>query len=178
MTLLSIWSNLSYIYLCQGDVQAALENAEKVLQSNANLTPPGYKFLAHLYAAEAHMRLGHSNDALVLLDPKKVPSFSDVSFSDLPVVTPNEGDPSSPNEQQFIAKVMFQINLAVAYINREEIDRAEDILERVALLAPPPHELSYKILSLRLYLCLSKGNVEKARETATKYFEDKLKEIQ
>lgn len=129
-----------------------------------------------MYAAEATMKLGRPNDTVSLLDSKKLSSFGDVSFSEPSLNNHAEDVPIS--DQQVIAKVMLQINLAVAHIHREEINRAEDILERLATSAPPPHELSYKILSLRLYLSLSKGNVEKARELATRYFEDKLKEIQ
>jgi len=186
---LSIWSNLSYIYLCKGEHQLALENAEKVLQFNSNF-PPGYKFLCHLYAAEAHMKLGHVNESVLMLDPKKVHNFQDVSFSD--TVTTNNGNGnnggnnggngnnsgnnqtgSNENQeavQQAIAKVMFQVNLAIAFIMREEVDKAEEMLEKIVA----PKELSYKVLSLRLYLALSKGNVEKARELATKYFEQEL----
>ena len=65
---------------------------------------------------------------------------------------------------------MFQVNLAIAFIMRDEIDKAEDLLEKIS----PSKELSYKVLSLRLYLALTKGNVEKARELATKYFEQEL----
>jgi len=180
---LSIWSNLSYIYLCKGDYQLALENAEKVLQFNSNF-PPGYKFLCHLYAAEAHMKLGHVNESVIMLDPKKVHNFQDVSFSDLTTNNGNNGNnggggngnsgnnenQEGPSVQQAIAKVMFQVNLAIAFIMREEIDKAEEMLEKIVA----PKELSYKVLSLRLYLALTKGNVEKARELATKYFEQEL----
>ena len=72
---------MSYIYLCQGDYQLALEQADKVLQFNSSF-PPGYKFLCQLYAAEAHMKLGHINESVIMLDPKKVHHFQDVSFSD------------------------------------------------------------------------------------------------
>ena len=182
MISLSIWSNLSYIYLCQGHYQAALENAEKVLQFNSNF-PPGYKFLCHLYAAEAHMKLGHVNESVIMLDPKKVHNFQDVSFSETTTTSSNSGNNGnngngggngSENQgdslQLNIAKVMFQVNLAIAFIMRDEIDKAEDLLEKIS----PSKELSYKVLSLRLYLALTKGNVEKARELATKYFEQEL----
>jgi len=179
---LSIWSNLSYIYLCQGDYQEALDYAEKVLQFNTNF-PPGYKFLCHLYAAEAHMKLGHINESVIMLDPKKVHHFQDVSFSDTVANNGNnngnngggngsnqENQEGGPSGQQAIAKVMFQVNLAIAFIMRKENDKAEDLLEKIT----PPKELSYKVLSLRLYLALTKGNVEKARGLATKYFEQEL----
>ena len=127
---LSIWSNLSYIYLCKGDYQLALENAEKVLQFNSNF-PPGYKFLCHLYAAEAHMKLGHVNESVIMLDPKKVHNFQDVSFSDLTTNNGNNGNnggggngnsgnnenQEGPSLQQAIAKVMFQVNLAIGKFN-------------------------------------------------------------
>ena len=183
MISLSIWSNLSYIYLCQGDYQEALDYAEKVLQFNTNF-PPGYKFLCHLYAAEAHMKLGHINESVIMLDPKKVHHFQDVSFSDTVANNGNnngnnngggngsnqENQEGGPSGQQAIAKVMFQVNLAIAFIMRKENDKAEDLLEKIT----PPKELSYKVLSLRLYLALTKGNVEKARGLATKYFEQEL----
>ena len=53
---------------------------------------------------------------------------------------------------------------------RKENDKAEDLLEKIT----PSKELSYKVLSLRLYLALIKGNVEKARGLASKYFEQEL----
>ena len=182
MISLSIWSNLSYIYLCQGDYQEALDYADKVLQFNSNF-PPGYKFLCQLYAAEAHMKLGHINESVIMLDPKKVHHFQDVSFSDTVANNGNnngnngggngsnqENQEGTGSGQQAIAKVMFQVNLAIAFIMRKENDKAEDLLEKIT----PPKELSYKVLSLRLYLALTKGNVEKARGLATKYFEQEL----
>ena len=38
--------------------------------------------MCQLYAAEAHMKLGHINESVIMLDPKKVHHFQDVSFSD------------------------------------------------------------------------------------------------
>ena len=170
---LSIWSNLSYIYLCQRNWEAALCYAEKILEADNKLSPAGYKFLGQLYSAEAYMNLDRINDALVLLNPKKVTDLADLSFTE-PIQTNgnNENNAQESGEQQALGKAIFVINLAVAHILREEIDKAEDILEKIASHAPK--EIRYKVLSLRLYLSLSKGNVEKAKELASRYFENEM----
>ena len=115
------------------------------------------------------MKLNRSDEAMPLLDYST--HFVDLTFGDS-TSNSNEFSDSSLNDRQLLAKTMFHINLAVAYIDKEEIGKAEDILERLAS-SNCPSELNKKIMSLRLYLSLSKGNVEKARELATKFFEDK-----
>ena len=140
------------------------------------MTPPGYKFLANLYAAEAHMGLGHCAEALALLDPKKnlvdiaVISFSSDYSSSASNNNSNSENSQDANGQQALARSIFQVSLAVAFILKGDGDKAEDMLEKIGMQGNVPNELSSKVLSLRLYLALTKGNVEKARELANRHF--------
>ena len=77
------------------------------------------------------MKLGHVNESVIMLDPKKVHNFQDVSFSDLTTNNGNNGNnggggngnsgsnenQEGPSVQQAIAKVMFQVNLAIGKSN-------------------------------------------------------------
>ena len=67
-----------------------------------------------MYAAEAQMYLGHTNEAMnLLLEPKKN-NFHDMTF------TENSESNNTPNNdlasQSNVAKTIFQVNLAVAFI--------------------------------------------------------------
>ena len=67
-----------------------------------------------MYAAEAQMYLANTNEALnLLLEPKKN-NFHDMTF------TENSDSNNTPNNdlasQSNVAKTIFQVNLAVAFI--------------------------------------------------------------
>ena len=74
----------------------------------------GFQTLAKMYAAEAQMYLANTNEALnLLLEPKKN-NFHDMTF------TENSDSNNTPNNdlasQSNVAKTIFQVNLAVAFI--------------------------------------------------------------
>jgi hypothetical protein len=113
--------------------------------------------LAQVYSASAHAGLNQIPEALAMLDPNK----ADMNFSDQ--------DPNSDlNSANLLAKSIFQINVIVAHVLRRDLDRAEDLLDKMVQNGAQP-ELSGKILSLRIFVALSKGNVGKGRELAMKH---------
>ena len=56
--MLSIWANKSYVHLSRRNYKPAYVMAENILKSDPTTTPPGFKTLATMYAAEAQMHLG------------------------------------------------------------------------------------------------------------------------
>ena len=50
---------MSYVHLCRSNYKPALFMAENILKSDPTTTPPGFKTLATMYAAEAQMYLGN-----------------------------------------------------------------------------------------------------------------------
>ena len=76
LVLSSIWTNAAYLHLCRGHFSDAIAYAVKVLEDSQ--TRSGYKFLANLYKAEAHLGLGQHDEALVILSDI---TFSELSFS-------------------------------------------------------------------------------------------------
>lgn len=166
LVLSSIWTNAAYLHLCRGHFSDAIAYAVKVLEDSQ--TRSGYKFLANLYKAEAHLGLGQHDEALVIL--------SDITFSELSFST--ESSNSSSQQPQLapaptetsgatFGKAMMKMNFAVAHILGGKTDRAEELLESHRDVIPT--ELLPKWLSLRLYLALKKGNVEKAIHLASKH---------
>ena len=152
LVLSSIWTNAAYLHLCQGHFEEVVGYAVKVLEDPQ--TPSGYKFLANLYKAEAHLGLGQHDEALPILSE----NFSEMSFS--------ESNSSAETSVSF-GKSLMKLNFAVAHILSGKTERAEDLLEQNTKNIPT--ELLPKWLSLRLYLALKKGNVEKAMNLASSH---------
>ena len=173
LLMLSIWANKSYILLHRKNYAKALKMAENILKSDPTTTPLGYKTLATMYAAEAQIHVGNSNEAMILLDPKK--NFHDMTF------TNESTESNTPNNdllnQSNVAKTIFHINLAVALTMQGEVDKADDILNKLTQNSSNRNDngngdLSTKIFSLRLHLAFIKGNVEKARQLALKHYKE------
>ncbi len=59
---------------------------------------------------------------------------------------------------------MFTYNLAVAFVTRDELDKAWEMLESL-WKAKETHQLRKKVLSARLYIQLRKGKVADCRKT-------------
>ena len=155
LVLSSIWTNAAYLHLCQGHFSDAITYAVKVLEDSQSRS--GYKFLANLYKAEAHLGLGQHDEALVIL--------SDITFSELSFSSENgNAETSAPTS---FGKAMMKMNFAVAHILSGKTERAEELLESHREVIPS--ELLPKWLSLRLCLALKKGNVEKAIHLASKH---------
>lgn len=142
---------MSFVKLCQGDPGSALEYAEKVLKKSQQGS--AFKSLAHLYSAEALVMLGRNPEAIQMLDLTS-PNLED--FNEVIVTTDNNHD---------LARSVFIVNVAIAQLTID-VNRAEEILEKTNFHPA----LANKVLSLRLYLALSKGNVEKGRELALNHF--------
>jgi hypothetical protein len=99
------------------------------------------------------------------LDPSNI---QDISFSDV-IVDSNE-DPSSSKNLDSVRNV-FHFNLIVAFALRGELDKAESLLEKLWLenRAQDRFGIHLQLLTLRMYIQLAKGNVERCRQLAIKH---------
>lgn len=167
----SILINSAYVALCLSNPVAALEFCEKLLDFNANgILPSGYKMLAHLYAAEALMQLNRISDATDHLDPSNI---QDISFNDIAESTDESpgGIKKNLTDSMQAAKTVFQFNLIVAFALRGELENAETLLEKLWSENRDRDKfgIHLQMLSLRMYIQLSKGNVDRCRHLAQKH---------
>ena len=148
--------------------------------------PPGFRTLATLYKGEANAILGQHSEAQGLLELNKNcvvdMSFKDPSYSSDTATGTNANVPiNSDAVCSSTAKSVFQTNLAIASFIRGDVAKAEEILDKLAIEEAKSGAknssvnkigglgLSGKILNLRLHVALSKGNVGKAKDLASKY---------
>uniref|UniRef100_A0A8C6KTL6 CCR4-NOT transcription complex subunit 10 n=1 Tax=Nothobranchius furzeri TaxID=105023 RepID=A0A8C6KTL6_NOTFU len=139
----SILACSAYVALALGDNLMALNHAEKLLhQTKAS---GSFKFLGHLYAAEALISLDKISDAIAHLNPENV---NDVSVGVVPSEQdqgPDKGeDPVEPCESTQTplcypssvtsARAMMLFNLGSAYCLRSEYDKARKCLHQVTFL--------------------------------------------
>ena len=160
----AILLNRAYVSLCLSDPVTGLEQCRKLLtlddpQSGFVLSS-GYKMLCNLYMADALIQMDRIPEALIHLDPSNL--ACEVSFQQCPEVEEVKSDALAAS------KAMFQHNIIVAMLLRGELDKAEDLVEKLwATLERVPFDkygLSANLVSLRLYVSLAKGNTEKCRE--------------
>uniref|UniRef100_A0A8C6KX04 CCR4-NOT transcription complex subunit 10 n=1 Tax=Nothobranchius furzeri TaxID=105023 RepID=A0A8C6KX04_NOTFU len=138
----SILACSAYVALALGDNLMALNHAEKLLhQTKAS---GSFKFLGHLYAAEALISLDKISDAIAHLNPENV---NDVSVGVVPSEQdqgPDKGeDPVEPSGKKTplcypssvtSARAMMLFNLGSAYCLRSEYDKARKCLHQVTFL--------------------------------------------
>lgn len=169
LVMAAIVANRAYVCLCLNDHAGALEQTNKLMDMDMALLPPGYRVLARLYAAEALVGQGHYQDALINLDPSRG-GYLEMSFNE-PANNDNNGIGVDDVQCSQTAKAVFLYNVAVTQVMRGELDRADDLLDRMAAddKDRDRHGLTVKVFSLRLYVALSKGNVERCRELAKKH---------
>ncbi|XP_048651454.1 CCR4-NOT transcription complex subunit 10 isoform X5 [Marmota marmota marmota] len=193
----SILACSAYVALALGDNLMALNHADKLLQqpklsgslkqgltklpklaSNLEFSclslwsHRDYRFLGHLYAAEALISLDRISDAITHLNPENV---TDVSLG----ISSNEQDqgsdkgeneamessgkrapqcyPSSVNS----ARTVMLFNLGSAYCLRSEYDKARKCLHQAASMIHPK-EVPPEAILLAVYLELQNGNTQLA----------------
>ena len=98
--------------------------------------------------------------------------LQDISFSDLTDSTSDETNPGSKSsDSTTAARVVFQFNLIVAFALRGELDKAETLLEKLWSEDRDQDRfgIGLQMLTLRMYVQLAKGNVERCRELAIKH---------
>jgi len=123
--------------------------------------------LAHLYAAQALIQLSRISEATNHLDPIHVLEYSFTESGD------SGGDDSGQKNGSSVsaARTVFQFNLIVAFAMRGELDKAESLLEKLWNEGKDEDKFGIQpqMMSLRLYIQLAKGNVERCRELAVKH---------
>jgi hypothetical protein len=102
----------------------------------------------------------------------KIRYFQDISFSELTDSTSDEANPGTKiNDSTSAARIVFQFNLIVAFALRGELDKAETLLEKLWSEDRDQDRfgIGLQMLTLRMYIQLAKGNVERCREMAIKH---------
>jgi len=172
----------AYVALGLGDNVMALAHAQKLL-SQSNLVG-ALKFLGHLYAAEALIKLNRLPEAIMHLSPENISNISitppSTAADNTSVVTGENVDkdkesskphgcekmnfPQSLNE----ARATFLVNLAGVYSLRSEFDKARKCLQQACSLGYSK-ELSARVVLLAVYIELQSGNTAGALQTIKKH---------
>lgn len=170
----------AYVALGLGDNVMALAHAQKLL-SQSNLVG-ALKFLGHLYAAEALIKLNRLPEAIMHLSPENISNISITppSTDNTSVGTGENVDkdkesskphgcekmnfPQSSNE----ARSTFLVNLAGVYSLRSEFDKARKCLQQACSLGFSK-ELSARVVLLAVYIELQSGNTAGALQTIKKH---------
>lgn len=158
---IGVLTALAYTALALGDYIPAGHTAESLLAREETL-PPGYRMLAHLYAAESLILQDKLSQALPHLDPDHVTSV-DVTFPSPEGGGSGAGRPLGPlwfPETLESGKALVQFNLAVGFALREEWEKADSLLNH---LYQEGKDVPVQVLLLVLYLSLRTGQVERAR---------------
>jgi hypothetical protein len=123
-----------------------------------------------LYAAEALLQLSRISEATDHLDPSNI---QDILFSDVATDSPTEESKSGSKNNDTVssARTVFQFNMIVAFALRGELDKAESLLEKLWAEDRDRDRFGIRLqmLSLRMYIQLAKGNVERCRDLSIKH---------
>ncbi|KAK2564689.1 CCR4-NOT transcription complex subunit 10 [Acropora cervicornis] len=184
----SILACSAYVALGLGDNVMALAHAQRLLsQSNLlgalkTLTNDGAscRFLGHLYAAEALIKLSRLPEAIMHLSTENVSNISIVppcGAADSGVSSDSTDKDSSKLhmcEKMYFpqslseARASFLVNLAGVYSLRSEFDKARKCLQQ-ACAQGYSKEMSSRMVLLAVYIELQSGNVAGALQTIKKH---------
>lgn len=174
----SILACSSYVALGLGDNVMALAHAQRLL-SQSNLVG-GLKFLGHLYAAEALIKLNRLPEAIMHLSPENInnitispPCNTAVASSDNADKEKETSKPHACEKMYFPqslseARASFLVNLAGVYSLRSEFDKARKCLQQ-ACTQGYSQELSPRVVLLAVYIELQTGNIASALQTIKKH---------
>uniref|UniRef100_A0A8C5G4G1 CCR4-NOT transcription complex subunit 10 n=1 Tax=Gouania willdenowi TaxID=441366 RepID=A0A8C5G4G1_GOUWI len=164
----SILACSAYVALALGDNLMALNHAEKLLHRFK--VSGSFKFLGHLYAAEALISLDKISDAIAHLNPENI---SDVSMGvlnseqdqgcdkgDEPAETSGKQMPLCYPSSVTSARAMMLFNLGSAYCLRSEYDKARKCLHQPTSQFNTGTER--EAILLGVYLELQNGNTQLA----------------
>ncbi|XP_013882423.1 CCR4-NOT transcription complex subunit 10 [Austrofundulus limnaeus] len=165
----SILACSAYVALALGDNLMALNHTEKLLHQTK--VSGSFKFLGHLYAAEALISLDRISDAITHLNPENV---SDVSVGlppseqdqgpekgDEPAEASGKKTPLCYPSSVTAARAMMLFNLGSAYCLRSEFDKARKCLHQAASMVNTK-EIPPEAILLGVYLELQNGNTQLA----------------
>ena len=162
---------LSYVALRVGDPFMAAKYSQEVLMKHTQI-PGGHLALAKLYAAESMIQLDKMSEAIELLDPKTI---EDVGFEcDAAGKDPSPEEKASRctahvSAQEALAatRAIFNFNLAVAYMQRGELSKADELLKDL-WESRAEHQIGTKVFTAQLYSHLKRGNIKECRESIRK----------
>lgn len=151
----SVLTNSAYVSLCLGDPIVALNNCKNLL-SIPNCSGIN-KLLGHLYIAESFILLDRIPEALEHLKPDYCN-----------YMLPNDQEQKTAKrswkpDNSDSARAVFQYNLAVVLALKGDLQKAADLLKQVWLTKGPQCEIPVQMISLALYIELSLGHADVAR---------------
>ncbi|XP_068694299.1 CCR4-NOT transcription complex subunit 10-like isoform X2 [Montipora foliosa] len=175
----SILACSAYVALGLGDNVMALAHAQRLL-SQSNLVG-ALKFLGHIYAAEALIKLNRLPEAIMHLSTENINNINitpptwaaEVISSDS---TDKDKEFSKPHacEKMYFpqslseARASFLVNLAGVYSLRGEFDKARKCLQQ-AFVQGYSKEMSSRMVLLAVYIELQTGNIAGALQTIKKH---------
>jgi len=156
-------ANMAYAYLGTGNLHEALRYAQMLL---AEASCPGpIRFLAHVYTAEAYIRLRRFADAMQHLSPQNVgdlsskgPAASEDAAGEAENL-PTEVPPFTAES----ARNTLLLNLAAAYCIKDDCDQAGACLAQVKQLPAESHQTRQSAL-LSVFVSLRQGKHDAALE--------------
>lgn len=169
----------AYVALGLGDNVMALAHAQRLL-SQSNLVG-ALKFLGHLYAAEALIKLNRLPEAIMHLSTENISNIHITPASTTAEVGSGENvdkdkESSKPHACDKInfpeslneARASFLVNLAGVYSLRSEFDKARKCLQQACSLGYSK-DLSARVVLLAVYIELQSGNTAGALQTIKKH---------
>lgn len=175
----SILACSAYVALGLGDNVMALVHAQKLL-SQSNLVG-ALRFLGHLYAAEALIKLNRLPEAIMHLSPDNINNINIIPASTTAEVVSGENvdkekettKPRACEKMTFPetlneARSSFLVNLAGVYSLRSEFDKARKCLQQACSLGYSK-DFSARVVLLAVYIELQSGNTAGALQTIKKH---------
>ncbi|EDV29821.1 uncharacterized protein TRIADDRAFT_52629 [Trichoplax adhaerens] len=166
----AILAAIAFVSLQLGELVLALERSKELL---ALPSLPGlYRYLGHMYAAEALIRLNKIDEAVQHLSPETITDIS-CSFSTQPETTSEnktEADniSSAATRHKFprtieSARALMFVNLASAYCLQRKPEKARKCIEQASVLRLEKEHIPGAVL-ISIYIELANGNVASALE--------------
>ncbi|XP_032225429.2 CCR4-NOT transcription complex subunit 10 isoform X2 [Nematostella vectensis] len=169
----SILACSAYVSLGLGDNVTALGHAKNLLSQSG--LPGSLKFVGHLYAAEALIKLNRISEATIHLAPENV---IDMNVYPQPHATTGNPEKEKDSKPHCCEKVDFPqcvsegrttllVNLASTYCLRNEVDKAKRCLSQACSMCPPDWCMA-RIVLVAVYVELLSGNICGALQTIKK----------
>ena len=166
-------SNLAYSYLGLGDMHEALRLGRELLDDQA--CPGPLRFLAHVYMAEAFIKLNRFPDAIQHLSPDKVGDLSSRGATASTEDSAGADADTVPSDAAAVpaftvesAKATLLLNLVAAYCVKGDLDQASVALGNVkGLPSGTPQAMQAALLTV--YVELRRGNYVQALEVVKRH---------
>lgn len=144
----------TFIALGLGDYFKSANFARSLLRMS-HITGP-YRFLGHLYLAEALIKLDKISEAIQELSPENLKAYQAFD-QEAQQLSAGESFPKTLND----ARTVMMLNLASVYCARSEYEKCKQILHQIASLELPNVMKTHAIL-MSVYCDLEVGNISNA----------------